>query len=56
MQATYEHNHTVLGDTWQGNGKLGKPVGLLTADEAAYAGGPNRDRNVTYYLYTDNSY
>ena len=38
------------------NGKLKYPVGLITADELAYAGGVYYIANTTYYLYTDNTY
>ncbi|MBQ4262978.1 MAG: hypothetical protein IJB83_01880 [Bacilli bacterium] len=56
-----EDKHTVSGDTWGGNGKLSKPLGLLTADEIAFAGGRryNSDgssSNSTYYLYTSGKY
>jgi len=47
--------HTASGDAWGGNGKLSHPIGLLTADEVAYAGGV-RSSNETYYLYTSNQY
>ena len=49
--ADIEDKHTVAGDSWGGNGKLSKPIGLLTADEVAFAGG-QRFSNSTYYLYT----
>ena len=46
-----------------GNGKLTNAIGLITADEVAYAGGLYFDyqsdgstRNSKYYLYTDNFY
>ncbi len=35
-----------------GNGKLLYPVGLITADEIAYAGGVLAQVNINYYLYT----
>ena len=34
-----------------GNGKLTYPIGLITADEAAYAGGIYGTTNSSYYLY-----
>lgn len=43
------------GDTL-GNGELTYPVGLLTIDEAAYAGGKNQALNKVYYLYTGQTY
>ena len=39
-----------------GNGALTYPVGLITADEVAMAGGNSRTSNSTYYLYTNQSY
>lgn len=39
-----------------GNGKLTYPVGLITADEVALAGGTYGTNNNTYYLYTGNYY
>ncbi|MBQ4263636.1 MAG: hypothetical protein IJB83_05305 [Bacilli bacterium] len=53
--ADIEDKHTVAGDSWGGNGKLSKPIGLLTADEVAFAGG-QRSSNSTYYLYTGAHY
>ena len=40
---------TASGD---GNNKLTYPVGLITIDEAAYAGGKKGSMNYKYYLYT----
>ena len=42
--------------TEKGNGKLIYPVGLITIDEAAFAGGTNGDANSEYYLYTGQTY
>ena len=39
-----------------GNKKLNNPIGLITADEAAYAGGVNGSDNKNYYLYTGQQY
>ena len=39
-----------------GNGKLTYPVGLLTADEVMYAGGRNISSNLTFYLFTNQSW
>ena len=39
-----------------GNNMLNYPVGLLTIDEAAYAGGKYSSVNQNYYLYTGTSY
>ena len=41
---------TVSGVT--GNGALTYPIGLITADEVAYAGGTTAFPNSKYYLYT----
>ena len=35
-----------------GNGNLTYPVGLITADEVAYAGGKSSTSNSSYYLYS----
>ena len=43
---------TVSGVT--GNGALTYPIGLITADEVAYAGGIFNTSNSKYYLYTNN--
>ena len=43
---------TVSGVT--GNGSLTYPIGLITADEVAYAGGTTAFPNSKYYLYTGN--
>ena len=43
---------TTNTDSTLGNGKLTYPVGLLTADEIAYAGGVNGSKNTSFYLYT----
>ena len=39
-----------------GNKALDYPVGLITADEVAMAGGVNGSNNTTYYLYTNQYY
>ena len=43
-------------NTSNGNGALTYPVGLITADEVAMAGGVYSSRNSTYYLYTNQYY
>ena len=40
----------------QGNKALTYPIGLITADEIAYAGGVVRANNTSYYLYTGQVY
>lgn len=39
-----------------GNKKLSYPVGLITIDEVAYAGGKKDSMNYKYYLYTGSDY
>ena len=39
-----------------GNGALTYPIGLITADEVAYAGGVYATSNTSYYLYTRQNY
>ena len=43
-------------NTSNGNGALTYPVGLITADEVAMAGGISGTGNSTYYLYTNQHY
>ena len=40
----------------EGNKSLQYPIGLITADEVAYAGGVEGISNTSYYLYTNNEY
>ena len=40
----------------QGNKALQYPIGLITADEVAYAGGVYGTNNTSYYLYTNSAY
>ena len=47
---------TVSSTTTLGNGELTYPVGLLTADEVAYAGGKDGYDNREYYLATGQYY
>lgn len=39
-----------------GNKKLTNAIGLITADEAIYAGGVATETNTSYYLYTGSWY
>ena len=39
-----------------GNGALTYPIGLISADEVAYAGGVYGTNNTSYYLYTNSYY
>ena len=43
-------------NTSNGNGALTYPVGLITADEIAMAGGVYNPSNSSYYLYTNQTY
>ena len=43
-------------NTSNGNGALTYPVGLITADEVAMAGGVSNKVNSSYYLYTNQNY
>jgi len=43
-------------DNSTGNGKQAAPVGLITADEVAMAGGKTGTQNTMYYLYTGHIY
>ena len=50
-----QNDRFTVEDTQMGNGDLTYPIGLLTTDEAALAGGYNLS-NSGYYLYTGNYY
>ena len=50
----YEDKFTVSPEN--GNGNLAYPVGLITIDEVAYAGGVYALDNPEYYLYTGQTY
>ena len=43
-------------NTSNGNGALTYPIGLITADEVAMAGGKYSSSNSSYYLYTNQNY
>ena len=45
-----------LKSSSKGNKALTKAIGLLSADEVAYAGGVYNTNNVTHYLYTGENY
>ena len=47
--------YTTSGSS-QGNKALTYPIGLITADEVAYAGGVYNTNNTSYYLYTNSTY
>ena len=47
--------YTVSGSS-KGNQALSNPIGLITADEVAYAGGVYGQTNTSYYLYNDTYY
>ena len=40
----------------KGNKSLSSPIGLITADEVAFAGGVYNTNNTSYYLYTGSTY
>ncbi len=48
--------YTTSDETGDGNGILTYPVGLITADEVAMAGGKGGTNNTSYYLYTNKYY
>src|SRR5699024_4256666 len=58
-QPTYEcpdgDLYTTKGSE-DGNKALTYPIGLITADEVAYAGGVYGQTNESYYLYTNSNY
>ena len=55
LTCAQQNDRFTVEDTQMGNGDLTYPVGLLTTDEAALAGGYSTS-NSGYYLYTGNFY
>ncbi len=53
---TNKNDKYTVSDTAKGNGALTNPVGLITADEVAMAGGVYAGVNTSYYLYTGQAY
>lgn len=51
-----ENDLFTLDESGKGNEALSRPVGLLTADEAMYAGAIYNSANSTYYLYNGVNY
>ena len=51
-----EHDLYTVGSASRGNKALDYPIGLITADEVAYAGGVFGTTNESYYLYTNSAY
>ena len=51
-----QNNDKFTVDVSNGNGALTYPVGLITADEMAYAGGRYSSSNRSFYLYTGQEY
>ena len=51
-----QNNDKFTVNASNGNGALTYPVGLITADEMAYAGGVYNTRNSSFYLYTGQDY
>ena len=47
--------YTISGSS-EGNGALTQPIGLISADEVAFAGGVHLLRNSSYYLYNNAYY
>ena len=50
------NDYYTIKSAYKGNNALINPVGLITADEAALAGGTYLVSNLSYYLYTVNPY
>lgn len=56
LKCTYSNDLYTLTSSSKGNKSLSKPIGLITADEVAYAGGVAGTANQSYYLYTSQYY
>ena len=55
VSCTQDSDKYTVSNT-KGNGLLTKPVGLMTADEIAMAGGKTGTQNINYYLYNGSTY
>ena len=55
LKCTNQSDRYTVNDATNGNVSLTNPVGLLTADEAFFAGGTTSS-NYTYYLYSGEMY
>ena len=51
-----KNDRFTVNDTTMGNGALTYPIGLITADEVAMAGGKYQHYYYNYYLYTNQDY
>ncbi len=56
LTCTNKKDRYTVSDTNKGNGALSNPVGLITADEVAMAGGRYSNNNKSNYLYTGQEY
>jgi len=56
LRCPNQSDRYTVDDTKNGNGLLSNPVGLITADEVAMAGGVSETINSTYYLYNGSLY
>ena len=54
LKCPQQNDAFTVNDTSKGNGALTYPVGLITADEVAMAGGSYSNKN--YYLYSGSNY
>ncbi len=55
LKCELKNDSFTVSDTTKGNGSLTNPIGLLTVDEVAYAGGVYANYNTDYYLYKNTS-
>ena len=51
-----DHDLYTTSGSINGNKALTYPIGLISADEVAYAGGVYNTNNTSYYLYTNSTY
>ena len=56
LTCSQQNDRFTVSDTAKGNGVLTYPVGLITSDEIAMAGGLYNTSNNNYYLYTGYHY
>lgn len=51
LKCLQKNDRFTVSDTTIGNGKLKKPIGLITMDEVVFAGATKKEYNYGYYLY-----
>ena len=56
LKCPYNEDLYTVNSARDGNKALDYPIGLITADEVAFAGGVYNNNNTSFYLYTNQNY